>query len=94
MKCGYTSVYRSGGTPDALTCQHNGSQRAQRKTVFRNATVCLKLTQQEVQLLDQLATAKGMARSEWMTDAPIGIDTITCTGSGNIGPRTITLGLS
>ena len=40
----------------------------QRKTVFRNATVCLKLTQQEVQLLDQIATAKGMARSEWIRD--------------------------
>jgi hypothetical protein len=26
------------------------------------------LTQQEVQLLDQIATAKGMARSEWMRD--------------------------
>src|SRR5260370_17321915 len=51
-----------------LLAQHNDSQGTQRKTVFRNATVCLKLTQQEVQLLDQLATAKGMARSEWMRD--------------------------
>jgi len=51
-----------------LLAQHNDSQRTQRKTVFRNATVCLKLTQQEVQLLDQIATAKGMARSEWMRD--------------------------
>jgi hypothetical protein len=51
-----------------LLGQHNDSQRIQRKTVFRNATVCLKLTQQEVQLLDQIATAKGMARSEWMRD--------------------------
>ena len=51
-----------------LLAQHNDSQRTQRKTVFRNATVCLKLTQQEVQLLDQMATAKGMARSEWMRD--------------------------
>lgn len=51
-----------------LLAQHNDSQRPQRKTVFRNATVCLKLTQQEVQLLDQIATAKGMARSEWMRD--------------------------
>ncbi len=48
--------------------QHNDSQGRQSKTVFRNATVCLKLTQQEVQLLDQIATAKGMARSEWMRD--------------------------
>jgi len=52
----------------ALLAQHNDSQGTQRKTVFRNATVCLKLTQQEVQLLDQIATAKGMARSEWMRD--------------------------
>jgi len=51
-----------------LLAQHNDSQRTQRKTLFRNSTVCLKLTQQEVQLLDQIATAKGMARSEWMRD--------------------------
>src|SRR5258708_25449624 len=51
-----------------LPAQDNDSQRTQKKTVFRNATVCLKLTQQEVQLLDQLATTKGMARSEWMRD--------------------------
>jgi hypothetical protein len=51
-----------------LLAEHNDSQTTQRKTVFRNATVCLKLTQQEVQLLDQIATAKGMARSEWMRD--------------------------
>jgi hypothetical protein len=51
-----------------LLAQHYDSQRTQSKTVFRNATVCLKLTQQEVQLLDQVATAKGMARSEWMRD--------------------------
>ncbi len=51
-----------------LVAQHNDSERAQRKTVFRNATVCLKLTQQEVKLLDQLATAKGLARGEWIRD--------------------------
>ena len=51
-----------------LLAQHNDSQRTQKKTVFRNTTVCLKLTQQEVQLLDQIATAKNMARSEWMRD--------------------------
>jgi len=51
-----------------LLAQHNDSQRTQSKSLFRNATVCLKLTQQEVQHLDQLATAKGMARSEWMRD--------------------------
>ena len=51
-----------------LLAEHNDSQGTQRKTVFRNATVCLKLTQQEVELLDQIATAKGVARSEWMRD--------------------------
>ena len=51
-----------------LLAQHNDSQRTQRTTVVRNATVCLKLTQQEVELLDQIATAKGVARSEWMRD--------------------------
>ena len=51
-----------------LLAQHNDSQKTQRKTVFRNTTVCLKLTEQEARLLDQLATAKGMARSEWMRD--------------------------
>ena len=51
-----------------LLAQHNDSETTQGKTVFRNATVCLKLTQQEVKLLDQLATAKGVARSEWMRD--------------------------
>jgi hypothetical protein len=51
-----------------LLAQHNDSERTPRKTVFRNSTVCLKLTQQEVKLLDQLATAKGVARSEWMRD--------------------------
>jgi hypothetical protein len=51
-----------------LLAQHNDSQRTQRKTVFRNTTVCLKLTEQQVHLLDQLATAKSMARSEWMRD--------------------------
>src|SRR6202451_1228234 len=50
----------------SLLAQHNDSQRTQRKNVFRNATVCLKLTQPEVELLDQIATAKGVARSEWM----------------------------
>ena len=51
-----------------LLAQHNESEKMQTKSVFRNATVCLKLTQQEVQLLDQIATAKGRARSEWMRD--------------------------
>ena len=51
-----------------LLAPHNDSQKTQSKTVFRNTTVCLKLTEEEARLLDQLATAKGMARSEWMRD--------------------------
>lgn len=38
------------------------------KTVFRNTTVCLKLTEQEVRWVDDVATAKGVARSEWMRE--------------------------
>jgi hypothetical protein len=51
-----------------LLARHNDSQKTQSKTVFRNTTVCLKLTEEEARLLDELATAKGMARSEWMRD--------------------------
>jgi hypothetical protein len=52
-----------------LLTQNKDSQQRQTKTVFRNTTVCLKLTEQEARLLDQLAIAKGIARSEWMRDA-------------------------
>jgi len=38
------------------------------KTVFRNTTRCLKLTQDEARLLDEVSTAKGVPRSEWMRD--------------------------
>lgn len=38
------------------------------KTVFRNTTRCFKLTEDEARLLDKLATAKGVPRSEWMRD--------------------------
>lgn len=38
------------------------------KTVFRNTTRCLKLTEDEARLVDEIATAKGVARSEWMRD--------------------------
>jgi hypothetical protein len=44
------------------------SKKAASKTVFRNATRCLKLTQEEARLLDEVATAKGVPRSEWMRD--------------------------
>jgi hypothetical protein len=38
------------------------------KTVFRNTTRCLKLTQDEARLLDEVSTATGVPRSEWMRD--------------------------
>lgn len=44
------------------------SQNNPGKTVFRNTTRCLKLTQDEARLLDEVATAKGVPRSEWMRD--------------------------
>jgi hypothetical protein len=44
------------------------SQNRPGKTVFRNTTRCLKLTVEEARLLDEVATAKGVARSEWMRD--------------------------
>ena len=50
-----------------LTAQ-NGAKKAANKTVFRNTTRCLKLTEGEARLLDAVATAKGVARSEWMRD--------------------------
>jgi hypothetical protein len=38
------------------------------KTVFRNTTRCLKLTEEEARLLDEVARANGVARSEWMRE--------------------------
>ena len=38
------------------------------KTVFRNTTRCLKLTLEESRLLDEVARANGVARSEWMRE--------------------------
>ena len=52
----------------SLLDQTHGSRNAHKKTVFRNTTVCLKLSEQEARLLDEFATAKGVARSEWMRD--------------------------
>jgi hypothetical protein len=49
-----------------LRAEHNDAENTHRKSVFRNTTLCLKLTSQEARLLDQFAAAKGMARSEWM----------------------------
>ena len=50
-----------------LTIQ-NSSKRPATKTVFRNTTRCLKLTGEEARMVDEVATAKGVARSEWMRD--------------------------
>ena len=52
----------------SLLTTQNGSKRPTSKTVFRNTTRCLKLTEEEARLVDEVATAKGVARSEWMRD--------------------------
>ena len=52
----------------SLLALQNGSKKASNKTVFRNTTRCLKLTEDEARLLDEVATSKGVARSEWMRD--------------------------
>ena len=44
------------------------SKKASSKTAFRNTTRCLKLTCEEARLLDEVAAAKGVSRSEWMRD--------------------------
>lgn len=44
-------------------------KKATSKTVFRNTTRCLKLTEEEARMVDEVATASGVARSEWMRDA-------------------------
>src|ERR1700691_4757385 len=64
----YVGIPRLEALRMPLLARHNDSQKTQSKTVFRNTTVCLKLTEEEARLLDQIATAKGMARSEWMRD--------------------------
>lgn len=52
----------------AVLTSQSGPSKTGSKTVFRNTTRCLKLTPDEARLLDELATAKGVARSEWMRD--------------------------
>jgi hypothetical protein len=52
----------------ALLTPPNDTSRRTSKTVFRNTTRCLKLTEDEARLLDEVAAAKGVARSEWMRD--------------------------
>lgn len=44
------------------------SRTGSNKTAFRKTTRCLKLTEEEARLLDEIATAKGVPRSEWMRD--------------------------
>lgn len=53
----------------SLLVSQYGSKKAGTKTVFRKTTRCLKLTEEEARLLDEVASAKGVARSEWMRDA-------------------------
>jgi hypothetical protein len=52
----------------ALLSSQNGQRKDSDKSVFRNTTRCLKLTKEEARLLDEVATAKGVPRSEWMRD--------------------------
>src|ERR1700722_7788028 len=44
------------------------TKRKTSKAVFRNTTRCFKLTQDEARFLDEVATARGVPRSEWMRD--------------------------
>ena len=52
----------------SLLAIKNGSKKSTNKTVFRNTTRCLKLTEEEARLVDEVATARGVPRSEWMRD--------------------------
>jgi hypothetical protein len=52
----------------ALLTPKSGAKKMTSKTVFRNTTRCLKLTEDEARLVDEIATAKGVPRSEWMRD--------------------------
>jgi hypothetical protein len=52
----------------ALLTTPNSPKKSTSKTIFRNTTRCLKLTEEEARLLDEVATSKGVARSEWMRD--------------------------
>lgn len=53
----------------AILMPQTSPKKAVNKTVFRNTTRCLKLTEEEARLVDEVATANGVARSEWMRDA-------------------------
>jgi hypothetical protein len=53
----------------SLLIPADGAKKTASKTIFRNTTRCLKLTEEEARLVDEVATAKGVPRSEWMRDA-------------------------
>lgn len=50
----------------ALLDPKRTATKAPEKTVFRDTTLCLKLTKEEARELDEVATSNGVARSEWM----------------------------
>jgi len=52
----------------ALLSPANDTKKTTSKTVFRNTTRCLKLTEDEARQVDEVATARGVPRSEWMRD--------------------------
>ena len=71
MKCGYTSVYRTARDsrcpylPNITTLQRTHAGRS----VFRECNGMPQVDcSKRFSSLDQIATAKGMARSEWMRD--------------------------
>jgi hypothetical protein len=49
-----------------LLDSQNSSKKVTNKAVFRNTTRCFKLTQEEARLLDKVALAEGVPRSEWI----------------------------
>ena len=53
----------------AVLTSPTSPKKAANKTVFRNTTRCLKLTEEEARMVDEVARANGVARSEWMRDA-------------------------
>jgi hypothetical protein len=52
----------------ALLATTRSSTKNRNKTVFRNTTRCFKLTEDEAHLVDEVAAAKGIPRSEWLRD--------------------------
>src|ERR1700733_10642698 len=72
MKYANAGIPRYTGTETfsmAVLPSHSSPKKTANKTVFRNTTRCLKLTEEEARLVDEVATANGVARSEWMRDA-------------------------